>query len=448
MSNPSSLAPDIVLVHCHDLGRWLSTYGMSQVPSPNITRFGDTGMVFENAHSAAPLCSPARGSLFTGLSPHRHGLQGLAHHQWRYRKGVCTMPEQLSALGYHTALIGLQHENPDPSVLGFQEVGGVGFLPRVNQVVDATHSWLGELSPRGDRPPVFLTVGVWEVHRPWPAEDYDFADPSAVDVPGYLPDTPDTREDIAAFYGSIRQLDTAMGRLFDALETHLDPEHTLVIFTTDHGAAFPRAKSTLYDAGTGVSLIVKPPRSWQTSAGRVDAMVSHLDVLPTLIEIAGGEPDDQLEGVSLMPLLTGDQTVGKDRTIFTSKSFHDSFDPMRCARSRDFAYIRNLAPGPKLTLSLDLENSPTRRGMGDAHLEPRPQEELYDRTKDPDELQNLAEDPNYESVRRAYAEALDTWMHETGDPLAFGDSIALPTPRNREVDALPPVPPIHALTRK
>ena len=119
MSTTSPAAPDIVLVHCHDLGRWLSTYGMPQVPSPELARFADVAVVFENAHSAAPLCSPARGSLFTGLSPHRHGLQGLAHHQWRYRKGMCTLPERLSPLGYTSTLIGLQHENPDPSVLGF-----------------------------------------------------------------------------------------------------------------------------------------------------------------------------------------------------------------------------------------------------------------------------------------------------------------------------------------
>ena len=445
MSTTSPAAPDIVLVHCHDLGRWLSTYGMPQVPSPELARFADVAVVFENAHSAAPLCSPARGSLFTGLSPHRHGLQGLAHHQWRYRKGMCTLPERLSPLGYTSTLIGLQHENPDPSVLGFDEVGGVGFLPRVNQVVDATQSWLGQLAPREDRSPVFLTVGVWEVHRPWPAEDYDFADASAVDVPGYLPDNSDTREDIAAFYGSIRQFDTAMGRLFESLETHLDPENTVIIFTTDHGAAFPRAKSTLYDAGTGVSLMVRPPRSWQVTPGRVGAIVSHLDVLPTLLDLAGGEPDDQLEGISLLPHLTGGRQEDDDRLIFTSKSYHDSFDPMRCARSRDFAYIRNLVPGPKLTLSLDLENSPTRRGMGDAHLQPRPDEELYDRRQDPDELNNLAGDPNYESIRHTFAIALDTWMHETGDPLAEGDSIPLPEPRSRETDALPPLP---ALTRK
>ncbi|QRP44733.1 sulfatase [Amycolatopsis sp. FDAARGOS 1241] len=431
-------APDVVLVHGHDLGRWLSVYGMPHVPSPNLAAFAESAVVFDNAHAAAPLCSPARAALFTGISPHRNGVEGLAHHGWRYRHDVVTAPERLRPLGYHSVLIGLQHEHADPTVLGFDEVGGLGFLPRAHQVADAAAGWLRACPDRAERKPLFLTVGVWEVHRPWPAEDYVPADPAQVDVPDFLSDNEHTREDIAAFHGSIRQLDDAMGALLRTIDATLDPETTMVIFTTDHGAAFPRAKSTLYDAGTGVTLLVRPPRSWAVAPRRVTDVVSHLDLVPTLLDVAGGAPAPELEGTSLVPLLHGG-TGDPDRVLYPGKSYHDSYDPMRAVRSREFTYIRNFRPGPLLTLSLDLESSPTRRGMGDAHLAPRPAEELYDRRKDPDELTNVAGDPAYADVLAQYAHLLDERLVATDDPVLTGGS-PVPGPRSREVDALPLLP--------
>lgn len=434
---PLPTHPDVVLIHCHDLGRWLPTYGMPHVPAPNITEFAADSIVFENAHSSSPLCSPARASLFTGLSPYRNGVQGLVHNAWRYREGVLTAPERLRPLGYHSVLIGLQHENVDPTVLGFDECPGLGFLPRTNQVVEATERWLGQLPGRNERKPVFLTVGTWEVHRPWGPEDYDPANPSEVDVPAFLPDNEHTRRDIAAFNGAIAQFDAGFGRLLAAIDSAFDRENTMVVFTTDHGVAFPRAKSTLYDAGTGVSFIVRPPSSWNVAPHRVKELTSHMDLLPTLLELAGAAPDgEELEGESLMPLLT--QQPGKEgRVIFTSKSFHDTYDPKRAARSAEYVYIRNYEPGPKLQLAIDLETSDTRQGMGDAHLEPREPEELYDRRADPSELVNVIRNAEYQHVRSRHSDLLDKWLKKTGDPVAHTPIESAPA-RNRHVDDLPP----------
>jgi arylsulfatase A-like enzyme len=437
MSDQSRL--DVVLVHCHDLGRWLPVYGMPHVPAPNLSSFAEESVVFENAHSSAPLCSPARGSLFTGMSPFRNGVQGLSHNAWRYREGVLTAPERLSPLGYRSTLIGLQHENVDPTVLGFDECAGLGFLPRVTQVVDATEKWLAKLPPRDERAPVFLTVGTWEVHRPWGPEDYQAADPAQVDVPAYLPDNEFTRRDIAAFYGSITQFDVGFGRLLAAIDAAFSRDTTMVVFTTDHGAAFPRAKSTLYDAGTGVSLIVRTPSSWGGGGRRVSNVVSHLDLVPTLLELAGGSTEDWLEGESLLPLLREEAPDSDDRVIFTSKSYHDSYDPKRAARSIDYAYIRNFESGPQLQLASDLEGSETRKGMGDAHLVPRVAEEFYDRRTDPDELVNVIDDPAYEDVRTRYAAYLRDWLDRTGDSVVHGPIDPAPV-RSRHVDDLPALP--------
>lgn len=426
--------PNIVLIHGHDLGRWLSCYGPQTLPTPQLAAFAERSVVFERAFSTAPLCTPARSSLFTGVSPHVNGLFGLAHDGWRYRRSVVTLPEMLAPLGYDTALVGLQHEHPDSTVLGFSQVGGLGFLPRAESVADAAVRWLAE---RDATAPFFLTVGMWEIHRPWPASDYEPADPATVAVPAYLPDNADTRADLSGMYGSIAQLDAAVGRVLEAVDRWTDPARTLVIFTTDHGAALPRAKGTLYDTGLGVAMIVRPPTAWGTPPRRVQAQVSHLDIAPTLVELAGGAPGADLEGTSLLPYLRQpDPADEDDRTLYFEKTYHDGYDPIRAVRTARWKYIRNFAPGPLLHLAKDLEDSRTRAGMGDAHLAPRPARELYDLVADPDELVNLADRPELEPIVRRYDDELLTWMRRTRDPLLDGPVPPAPHP-TRQSDAAP-----------
>lgn len=414
------MRPNVVLLHGHDFGRWLPAYGMPSVPAPALTEFARGATVFDNAHATAPLCTPARGSLFTGLSPHRNGLMGLTHHGWTYRPGVATLPEMLRPLGYHTALVGLQHEDHDATVLGFDEVCGLGFLPRALPVADEAVRWLRERHRDGADEPFFLTVGMWEAHRPWPEEDYRHADPARVDVPGHLPDNEHTRADIAAFHGALRQLDEAMGRVLAAVGRNADPANTMVIVTTDHGAAFPGAKGTLYEPGTGVALLVRPPRSWGAAPARYRGLVSHLDIAPTLLEVAGAPPPAHLEGQSLVPALTG-APPDADRFLVTQKTYHDGYDPIRAVRSLRHSYVRNLVPGPRLRLSRDLAESPTALGMDDAHLAPRPREELYDLAGDPFERVNLAESPEHAEIRAELAARLDDWMAAADDPVRHGE---------------------------
>jgi len=422
-------APNIVLIHCHDLGTWLPCYGMPSVPSPYLNTFADEGVVFESAFATAPLCTPARSSIFTGLHPHQNGLMGLTHDGWQYAPGVRTLPQMLAEHGYHTALVGLQHEDLDARVLGYEEVHGLGFLPRAHEVARRVDWWLTQPA----RPePFFLSVGMWEVHRPWPPEDYQPADPDGVDVPAYLPDNAHTRQDIAAFHGAIRQMDEAVGAILHSLARSPFADNTMVIFTTDHGVAFPRAKSTLYDSGVQVSLIVRPPASWDTEPGRRAELVSHLDLAPTLIDVAGGQPAQNLEGRSFRSLLRGGppqpQEGPAERELLLQKTYHDRYDPIRALRTPQVKYIRNFAPGPQLPLALDLEESSTRQGMDDAMLGPRPDEELYLLDDDPAELQNVAAVPEHQALRRQMAQRLQAHLEQTADPVLAGPITPPPAP--------------------
>lgn len=420
--------PNIILIHCHDLGTWLSCYGHPSVPSPNLHELADQGIVFDAAFATSPLCTPARSSLFTGLSPQANGLMGLTHEGWRYRAGVQTLPELLADEGYRTALLGLQHEDLDARVLGYEEVHGLGFLPRALEVAQMTEKWLGAAAEDGDDRPYFATVGMWEAHRPWPQEDYAPVPVDEVEVPPYLPDNPHTRKDLSHFYGAIQQMDTAVGRILRVIESTPTSGNTMVIFTTDHGAAFPRAKSTLYDPGVQVALIMKPPATWNYEPGRRHNLVSHLDLVPTLLEIIGAEPREELEGKSLVPALH-QSLEDPDRELVLEKTYHDGYDPIRAIRTRDAKYIQNFVEAAQLPLPMDLEQSETRRGLGDDHLKSRPMEELYLLRSDPWELNNLAGDVDHSNLQQHLMRRLSERLRASNDPILDGEIPAPPVPQ-------------------
>lgn len=432
--------PNILLVHWHDLGRHLGTYGRTGVPSPNVDALAAEGIRFDQAFCTAPLCSPARGSLFTGRYPHDNGLLGLAHLGWEYKPDVRTMPMLLEQAGYRTALAGMQHESSLPETLGYQEFFALRRDHHDREycgpVTDAATDWLTRNAHSPD--PFFLVVGFEETHRPYPPELYPPDDPAEVEVPAFLPDNDWTRDDLAAFHGSIRVADEAVGRLLGTLDRLGVADDTWVLFTTDHGMAFPGAKSTLYDPGTEVALIMRPPASWQAPPGATDRPFSHVDVLPTMLGMLDVPAPAEVQGVSHAAWLSGRESAPARRRVFSEKNFHDSYDPIRAVRTERHKYIRNFEERPLLSLPGDIESSPTRRGLGDDHLRHRPPEELYDLERDPYERVNLAGDPAHRPVLDELSVTLREWQQATGDPLLEGALPPRPWPRQPRYGALVP----------
>ncbi|MDT5336273.1 MAG: hypothetical protein QOD90_1778 [Mycobacterium sp.] len=406
------MTDNVLLVHWHDLGRYLGAYGHSDVRSPRLDQLAAEGILFTRAHATAPLCSPSRGSLFTGRYPQSNGLLGLAHHGWEYRPGVRTLPHLLSESGWHTALFGMQHETSYPSKLGFDEFDVSNSY--CEYVVEHATRWLAN-PPEN---PFLLTAGFFETHRPYPPERYEPADPDAVSLPDYLPDLPDVRDDLADFYGSITVADAAVGQLLDTLaETGLDRD-TWVIFLTDHGPALPRAKSTLYDAGTGIALIVRPPTRLAAEPRVYEDLFSGVDLVPTLLELLGVEVPDEVDGVSHAGALVHPRTDPVRTEVYTTKTYHDSFDPIRAVRTTEYTYIENYAPRPLLDLPWDVADSAPGQAVAPTTREPRPARELYDVIADPTESRNLLTadaDAATEAVASDLALRLDAWRQETND---------------------------------
>lgn len=410
MSDPRR--DNVLIVHWHDLGRYLGVYGHPDVVSPRMDQLAAEGVLFTRAHATAPLCSPSRGSLFTGRYPQSNGLVGLAHHGWEYRAGVRTLAHLLSDAGWHTALFGMQHETSYPAKLGFDEFDVSNSY--CEYVVERATGWLADPPDR----PFLLTAGFFETHRPY--DRYEPADASAVEVPDYLPDTPEVRQDLADFYGSITVADAAVGRLLDTLaETGLD-RTTWVVFLTDHGPALPRAKSTLYDAGTGIAMIVRPPRDRNLPPKVYDELFSGVDLLPTLLDLLGVDIPAEVEGLShAQALLAGPPPQPVRTEVYTAKTYHDSFDPIRAVRTKEYSYIENYAARPLLDLPWDIADSAPGKTVEPLIAAPRPSRELYDLTRDPTESHNLLTDDGArdkaEAIAGDLALLLNEWRVKTND---------------------------------
>jgi arylsulfatase A-like enzyme len=424
---------NVLIVHWHDLGRYLGVYGHPDVSSPRLDRLAAEGILFTSAHATAPLCSPSRGSLFTGRYPQSNGLLGLAHHGWEYRSGVRTLPQILSESGWYSALFGMQHETSNPKRLGFDEFDVSNSY--CEYVVDRADEWLRDSAENLAGQPFLLTTGFFETHRPYPRDRYEPADSAGVDPPDYLPDTPEVRGDLAHFYGAIATADAAVGRLLDTLtETGLDAT-TWVVFFTDHGPAFPRAKSTLYDAGTGIGMIIRPPTNRAVAPRVYDELFSGVDLVPTLLGLVGLHVPADVEGVSHAGALLGPDPQAEPvrEQVYTMKTYHDSFDPIRAIRTKEYSYIENYAARPLLDLPWDIQESPSGLAVAPFVGGPRPERELYDLRADPSETNNLltgdtGKAAGVDAIAADLAVRLQDWRQRTGDviPSEFaGSRIAL-----------------------
>lgn len=421
---------NVLIVHWHDLGRHFGAYGHRDVSSPRLDRLAGEGVLFTRAHATAPQCSPSRGSLFTGRYPQTNGLVGLAHHGWEYRAGVRTLPQMLNEFGWHSVLFGMQHETSRPHRLGFAEFDVSNSY--CDHVADTAAAWLRDSAKNRGRQPFLLTAGFFEAHRPYPPDRYRPAERAEVVPPDYLPDIPEVRGDLAGFYGAIAAADAAVGRLLDTLaETGLDAS-TWVVFFTDHGPAFPRAKCMLYDAGTGIGMIIRPPAGRQLALRVYDELFSGVDLVPTLLGLLGLDIPPDVDGVSHAAALLapGRQREPVRHHVYTTKTYHDSFDPIRAIRTKEYSYIENYAPRPLLDLALDIRESPSGAAVAPSVRRPRPNRELYDLRTDPAETTNLLAGDDTASVDAVAAELalrLNDWRQRTGDviPSDFAGSLIM-----------------------
>jgi N-sulfoglucosamine sulfohydrolase len=450
--------PNLLLITCHDLGRFLGCYGNETVQSPALDRLAAEGVRFTREFCTAPQCSPSRASLFTGRYPHSNGVLGLTHAQfaWDLHPDERHLGQLLREAGYTTALAGVHHESRSGTAAaiaarcGMDEIlaqhGMEALIPQLHggELTDAALGWIDRVG--GGEQPWYLQIGYHEPHRVAARArtedgymgfigDYLVSDEErGVTVPPYLQDTALARQELAELQGAVRALDLAVGRLLDGLRARGLEERTVVVFTTDHGLALPRAKCSLYDPGLETALLLRAPGQGVPGGQVLDMLMSNVDLLPTLLDLLGVPIPERVQGRSVAPALSGEMFTPRE-AIFGEMTYHDYYDPRRCVRTVSHKLIVNFTAAPSF---MDPSQSWRPRTVTveppDPALAYHPLLELYDLAADPHEWRNLADDPAYADVRAGLLGLLARWMRETGDPLL--DGAVTPPLHRMALDAL------------
>ncbi len=429
---------NIVLLIADDLGLQVGCYGDARARTPNIDALAKNGVRFTHAFAAVSSCSPSRATLFTGLHTHTSGQYGLAHagHNFHTRPAVRSLPFWLKAGGYYSGIIGKVHVVPRAAYPFDVEVAaGLGGNRNVVAMARAARKFFTDA---GDKP-FFLVVGFADPHRAargfgndksFPGVKEIRFGPKEVTLPYFLPDRPDARADLADYYQAVSRLDQGVGLVVEAIRQAGRSGDTLVVFLSDNGMPFPGAKTTLYDSGVRLPLIVSSPAQKKRGVAN-HAMVSWVDVAPTLLDWARARGPAELAGRSFLPVLEEEAPRGWD-VVFGSHQFHEvtMYYPMRMVRTRTHKYVLNLAHPLEYPSAEDLYNSATWQGtlkrgdrmMGQrsvAQYLRRPREELYDLRKDPNELRNVAGGPGSVAVLADLRKRVRDWQEKTGDPWAI-----------------------------
>ena len=436
--------PNIILLVADDHGKdALGCYGNPVIQTPHLDELASTSWVFNRAFCTTASCSASRSVILSGLHNHANGHYGHQHryHHFSAFDDVQSLPVLLSKAGYRTARIGKYHLAPE-QVYYFEEVIKASARSPV-EMADSSKAFIEKEDP------FFLYFCFSDPHRgggfaeelpyqpdrfgnipqSYPGVEEVLYDPAKVLVPPHLTDTPETRAEIAQYYQSISRLDQGVGKLMAYLKAAGKFDNTMIIYISDNGMAFPGAKTTLYEAGMQLPCIVKEPN--QKTANTTDAMVSWLDLTPTILDAANILATDTIfQGQSFLPALKGEPWDRKE--IYASHTFHEvtMYYPMRVVRQEKYKLIMNIAHGLEYPFASDLYASKTWKSLMNGGYDKlgnkpikeflnRPEFELYDLDKDPNETVNLANDESYAEILSALAKKVKAFQSKTNDPWIY-----------------------------
>lgn len=418
--------PNILVIIADDMARCeLGCYGGQNLATPNIDRIAEEGMRMTNNFASVAMSVPIRASMYTGLYPAHHG--SYQNHKATYRN-VKSVTHYLSSLGYRVGRAGKDHPVNQPRVYAFENIPGFTVGCTASHPPVSNTEGISEFMKRGSNEPFCLFVCSIHSHMPWDAGDPSEFDPSKVVLPPNCVDNARTRSDFCNYLAEIRLFDNEVGMVMKALKDAGADENTIVILLSEQGPQMPFGKWTCYRYGQSSALIVRYPG--KIEAGSVsDALVQYEDILPTLIEVAGGDPVEGLDGVSQLDVFTGKKrdkrewVYGMHNNVPEGPSY-----PIRSIQDKRYKLILNLTPQNKYHEKHMMADRPNMwqswvesaktdegaRWLVDRFVS-RPAMEFYDHETDPWELNNLADDPQYRDRIALMEQELHRWMQEQGD---------------------------------
>lgn len=484
----SAAERNIVFVITDDESPTLGCYGDPVAHTPAIDAIARDGVIFQHAFATTASCSASRSVVMSGLHNHRNGQYG---HQHSYHKfvsfedvGRLSLPNVMRSLGYRTAQIGKYHVAPE-RIYHFDTY--LKASPRnAVEMADRCRDWIMADDPR----PFLLYFATSDPHRSgqvdetselelkpnlfgnkpnrgnYPGVEEVFYDPDEVPVPPFLPDTAETRQELAQYYQSCSRIDAGLARLVEILKEADVYDKTLIVFTSDHGMAFAGGKTTVYEGGLRVPMVVRDP--YQAERGFVSqALISHIDITPTLVDFAGGLdqqknapkhygeyeslensqsgdrkndgrpqentngglPFDSYHGRSWLHALSDPEAEHWDM-VFASHTFHEiqMYYPMRVVRDKNFKLIWNIAHPLPYPFASDLWAANSWQAQFQLGLDAmygkktvgqyihRPAFEFYHIYTDPNEESNLFDSPQHSELLRQYMKRLKEFQEEMQDP--------------------------------
>ncbi len=434
---------NVLFITADDLGPQLGSYGDEVIETPNLDTLAASGVQFEVAYVAQASCSPSRSAMFTGLYVHSNGQYGLTNasdFSLHPHLHDATIPNILNRAGYYTGIVGKLHVDPEEK-FQFDERGRLD-----GRDVRGFAEFAGQFMANAEaaRQPFFLMANYSDPHAyrsrdpqtgergPWTFLDQVNGIPETLVEPGERTvwpfqkvDSPEQRERVAGYYNEVKRVDVGIGLLMESLKKHGHTEDTLVIFVGDHGPPFVRAKTTVYEAGLRVPFLVRWPGVSRPM--RSEAMVSTVDILPTILDATGAEPAVVMHGRSLRPVLSDPEAEWRE---YLAGEFHmhgRPFFPRRAIRDTRYKLIHNLLAGevkPSHGVDGDLgyrlsrepryEGTEVRSAFNT--LSDPPEFEFYDLANDPWEFNNVAGQPEYKEAQERLAAALLEWRKRTDDP--------------------------------
>ncbi len=407
--------------------------------SPNIDRLAKEGMRFQRAHVTIAICQPTRAVWMTGRYPHRNGALGFD----QITKGVPSLPETLKAGGYLTGLLGKETHVVPSRHAGFDMIRSMDDLGHGRER-DLYRAAVAEFlaKAKAEKRSFFLMANAHDPHRPFAGSDQEERwkprpevrktyRPDEVPLPGFLPELPEVRQELAEYFSSVHRADEVVGAVLEELEKAGMKENTLVIFMSDHGMPLPFAKTNCYHDSTRTPWIVRWPGVVKAGGEDKKHFVSGIDVTPTFLEAAGLPALEGVDGKSIVSLLKGGEAEGRDKvfTMINTTASKKAY-PMRGVQDARYLYIWNGWSDGETVFKNESQSGRTMKAMkkaakSDEDIAARVQDFLYRQTE---EIYDLQEDPTCrrnllakkggvgQAKRSEMKKVLWEWMQKTGDP--------------------------------
>lgn len=431
--------PNILFILADDWSYpFASIYGDTTLRTPNLDKLAEMGVVFDHAFCASPSCTPSRSAILTGKYPHKLG-EGV-NLVGKLDTAETTYVDLLKKNGYAVAFERKGWAPGKFQKMGYRE-NPAGYQQEFGAFLDSL----------GTAKPFCFWWGTTDPHRPYERGHGRRVgiDSTKIAVPKFLPDLPDVRGDLADYFAEIERIDQEVGQLLKTLEAKGILENTMIVITSDNGMPFPHAKANLYDYGTRVPLLISFPKQFKRNR-RSETFVNLIDLMPTFLEVAGVPLPKDLDGISLVPVLTGKKQQHREE-VFLERERHCMCRknelgfpgyPMRAIRTKEYLYILNLRPqrmpagdptipgtpseygdvdgGPTKAYMMDHATDDNVRTFFQIGFDKRLREELYDVKADPFNVNNLAQYPKYERLKKNLQMKLDIWMSQNEDPRWHG----------------------------